>query len=205
MSQQLIVNILGTASLESLSIISACISENECNILDSRHALYGTDFSLTMIVSGSASAMTHLELALSTMCVQHDLLCMMKRTSGHIKQNLDQLIQLSFSGQDKPGLIQKVSAAVAKCGLSVSALRQQAWQNSPSENAISTSPTLGAQFAPSTPSVPTLKCKMILSAPKETDLSAFDNDIKRLLHDLGLHGQIVHNIQKETHEHIESW
>ena len=187
MSQQLIINVLGTASVDSLSIITACISENECNILDSRHALFGTDFSLTMIVSGKANCVSLLELALSRVCVEHDLLCMMKRTSGHQKQDIDQLIQLTFSGDDCAGLMQKVTSKIATCGVSVSAVRQKSTVNSGTEN------------------VQNLACKMILSAPKHIDLNIFDHDMKALLHSLGLHGQISHNIKEETHEHIESW
>jgi glycine cleavage system transcriptional repressor len=189
MPQQLIINVLGAASVDSLSILTGCISDHDCNILDSRHALYGTDFSLTMIISGNTSSVTLLELDLSRVCMEHDLLCLMKRTSGHQKQNISQIIQLNFSGLDSYGLMQKVTSTIAACGLSVSAVRQKT-ESSQVKGATNTQNVV---------------CKMILSAPKELDLAAFDKAIKDLLHNLGLHGQISHNTQKESHEYIESW
>lgn len=195
MPQQLIINILGAASLNSLCTLTACISNHDCNILDSRHALYGTDFSLTMIVSGTTNDVTRLEMGMSNVCMEHDLLCMMKRTSGHQKQNIERYIQLTFSGQDSSGLMQKVTSTLATSGLTVSAVRHKT-----SYQAVDDKATLRKR-----PPVQNVVCKMILSAPKQLDLSAFDATIKSLLHTLGLHGQISHNIQKENHEHIESW
>ncbi len=182
--QQLIINILGKSSLTSLSDIAACISQHHCNILDSRHAQFGTDFSLTLIVSGSQSAITTMELELSRLCVAHDLLSMMKRTSGHQKQNIEMLIGLSFSGIDATGLMHCVISLLAAYKVSVNALRQK------------TKP-LNGQIV--------LECKMILSAPKSIDLDVFDAHLKSLLDGLGLHGKITHTTNKEDYEYTESW
>ena len=47
--QQLIVTILGSDKTGILSEIASTVSEAQCNILDSRQAIYGQEFSLTMI------------------------------------------------------------------------------------------------------------------------------------------------------------
>jgi glycine cleavage system transcriptional repressor len=184
MHVQLIINILGKSSLRTLSKITACISEHNCNILDSRHAQYGTDFSLTMIVSGLQNIVTLLEIDLSTLCVNDDLLCMMKRTTGHEKQNIEQVVSLYFVGPDASGVMHKVIQGLADNGASVSAIRQKTYQQDNND---------------------TLECKMILTAPKTTDLVIFDNNIKSLLHKMGLHGKISHNPIKENDEYTESW
>ncbi|MEC7082918.1 MAG: ACT domain-containing protein, partial [Pseudomonadota bacterium] len=49
---QLIVTILGTDKSGILSEIATTVSEAQCNILDSRQAIYGKEFSLTMIIEG---------------------------------------------------------------------------------------------------------------------------------------------------------
>jgi glycine cleavage system transcriptional repressor len=184
MQEQLIINILGKSSTLTLSTITACISDHTCNILDSRHAQYGTDFSLTMIVSGSQKIITLLEIDLSSLCVNNDLLCMMKRTTGHQKQNIDKVIYLSFVGRDSSGVIHKVMQGLALFEVSVNALRQgTSMQNNAS----------------------VLECKMILTTPKTTDLAAFDAHIKSLLHGLGLHGKVSHNPIKENNEYTDSW
>jgi glycine cleavage system transcriptional repressor len=184
MQEQLIINILGKSSLLALSNITACISHNSCNILDSRHAQYGTDFSLTMIVSGIQSAVTVLEIEMSVLCVNDDLLCMMKRTTGHQKQDIEQVINFAFSGNDASGVMHNVLQGLAKYGVSVSAVRQKTYLKE-------------AQSI--------LECKMILTTPKTTDLLTFDANIKSLLNGMGLHGKISHNPIKGNDEYNESW
>jgi glycine cleavage system transcriptional repressor len=186
MNQQIIVNILGADKLGILSKISACVHNKCCNILDSRHAIYGTDFSLSMIVEGTQSAITKLELQLSSLCMQHDLLSMIKRTSKHSKQNLEQLIHLEFTGDDTTGIINQVAQFLANRHISVSAFRQKTYANQSSE-------------------LNSIKCKMVLSATKDIDLSIFDEEIKQLMCNLGLSGKVTHNEIKEENEHIESW
>jgi len=186
MNQQIIVNILGADKLGILSEISACVHDKCCNILDSRHAIYGREFSLSMIVEGTQSAITKLELQLSSLCMQHDLLSMIKRTSGHAKQNLEQLINLEFSGQDAKGIIKQVTGFIAKRQVSVSAFRQRT-------------------FIDKKTKVESVRCKMVLSATKELDLVNFDEEIKQLMGRLGLSGKVTYNEIKEENEHIESW
>lgn len=184
MPDQLIINILGPHSVKALSALTATISEHNCNILDSRHALYGTDFSITMIVAGTQSGITAVELALSQQCVSHDLLCMMKRTSGHKKQNIENIVNLKFCGIDKPGLIYQVLHFLSEQNVTVNAIRQKTWVDDSQEK---------------------LECKMILLASSSLDLRLFDQTLIALLDKLGLHGRISHNINKEYHEYIESW
>jgi glycine cleavage system transcriptional repressor len=186
MNQQIIVNILGADKLGILSEISACMHDKCCNILDSRHAIYGTDFSLSMIVEGTQAAITKLEVQLSSLCMKYELLSMIKRTSGHAKQNLEQLINLEFSGEDAKGIITRVTAFLAKRQVSVSAFRQRT-------------------FIDKTTNVENVRCKMVLSATKELDLGNFDEEIKQLMCKLGLSGKVTHNEIKEENEHIESW
>jgi glycine cleavage system transcriptional repressor len=184
MQVQLIINILGKNSLLALSDITACINLNSCNILDSRHAQYGTDFSLTLIVSGAQNSITMLEIQLSNLCVKDDLLCMMKRTSGHQKQNIEQVISLSFSGNDANGVMHQVTQVIANNGLFVNAVRQKTTTRNNES---------------------VLECKMILTAPKTTNLLVFDDNIKSLLNGMGLHGKISHNPNKENNEYTDSW
>ena len=186
MNQQIIVNILGPDKLGILSDISAVVHDKCCNILDSRHAIYGKDFSLSMIVEGSQSAITKLELQLSTLCMEHDLLSMIKRTSGHAKQSLEQLINLEFSGEDAKGIIKQVTGFLAQRQVSVSAFRQRTFIDKETQ-------------------LECVKCKMVLSATKALDLVCFDDEIKQLMCTLGLSGKVTHNEIKEENEHIESW
>lgn len=95
---QLIVTILGTDKTGILSELASTVSEAQCNILDSRQAIYGKEFSLTMILEGSQPAITKAECLIPPVCQRLDLLSMMKRTSHHAKQNLEHLFHVEFSG-----------------------------------------------------------------------------------------------------------
>lgn len=184
MNHELIVNILGVASNKALCNITACISDHGCNILDSRQAQYGTDFSLSLIVSGYEHKITLLELALNNLCVEHDLLCLMKRTRGHQKQNIEQIINITFSGLDASGVMYKVVQYLSEMNVNIQALRQKTIEAGSNKE---------------------LECKMVLSAPKSLDLKTFDTTMIKLLNELNLHGKISHQDLKENYEHIESW
>ena len=69
--QQLIVTILGSDKTGILSEIASTVSEAQCNILDSRQAIYGQEFSLTMILEGSQSAITRAECAVPPLSLIH--------------------------------------------------------------------------------------------------------------------------------------
>ncbi|MDT0594295.1 glycine cleavage system protein R [Glaciecola petra] len=183
MQHELIINIMGLDNPQVLSKVTASISNNKCNILDSRHAKYGADFSLSMIVNGSQSNITALEINCSKICVELDLLCMMKRTTGHKQQNIENYIRLAFSGHDTSGLMEQLTMILHQQKVNVHALRQK-------------TRTINKQSE--------VDCKMILLAPTGFDRACFDNTIKHFLNDLGLHGKISHT-NKEDNEYIESW
>lgn len=127
MKQQLIVTILGADDVEILSTIAKTVSECHCNILDSRQAVYGQDFSLTMILEGTVSSVTRAELAIPQLCRQFDLLSMSKRTRQHCKQNLEQLAEAKFTGIDTVGVMSSIIAFFADYGAAISAFRQKTY------------------------------------------------------------------------------
>ncbi|HAU93002.1 MAG TPA: glycine cleavage system transcriptional repressor [Alteromonas sp.] len=124
MKQQLIAVILGTDQVGILSDIATLVSESDCNILDSRHAIYGQEFSLTMIIEGTHNAITRVELSIPEMCQRRDLLSILKRTREHTKQNLTHLYDVEFNGVDNPGQIQAITRFFADQQVSISAFRQ---------------------------------------------------------------------------------
>lgn len=172
MKHQLIVTILGNDRVGILSEIANSVSETCCNILDSRQAIYGKDFSLTMILEGTQSAITKAELKIPHICQQFDLLSMMKRTKQHCKQNLEHLVDVEFSGIDTLGVIKHVTAFFAQHNLALSAFRQKTYTNQDTQKDM-------------------MRCKMVASVPENTDLQFINNDFTALLNELNLTGSIV--------------
>ncbi|GAB5380601.1 MAG: glycine cleavage system protein R [Aliiglaciecola sp.] len=174
MKQQLIVTILGANNVGILSEIANTVSETGCNILDSRQAIYGEDFSLTMILEGSQSEVTKAEIKLPQTCQRLDLLSMMKRTKRHCKQNLEHLVDVQVMGDDTPGVIHKVSALLANFDAAISAMRQNTFTDQDAQKEK-------------------MKIKFVASVPACADMKQLQDEFTRLLGSLGLDGNITEN------------
>ncbi len=174
MNQQLIVMILGANKVGILSQIANTVSDTQCNILDSRQAIYGEDFTLTMILEGSQTAITKAEIKLPQICQQLDLLSMMKRTKRHCKQNLEHLVDVQLSGPDTQGVIHRVTAYLAEFDAAVSALRQYTFEDSVSGTKM-------------------MKIKLVASVPVDQNMMELHSGFDRLLAELALTGKITEN------------
>lgn len=177
MPQQLIITILGSDQFGVLSKLADTVSGVGCNILDSRQAVYGQDFSLTMIVEGSQSAITQAECLLPQTCQKHNLLSMMKRTKKHCKQNLEHLADVIIHGESTPGLIDQITDFFNQHHISVSAFRLKFLDKDAAE--------------PSTDK--RMQCKMVISIPHELEVERIELALQELLQPLNLHGSIKQN------------
>ena len=172
MKQQLIAVILGTDQVGILSDIATLVSESECNILDSRHAIYGQEFSLTMIIEGSHTAITRVELSIPELCQRRDLLSILKRTREHTKQNLTHLYDVEFSGVDSPGQIQAVTRFFADQQVSISAFRQTTAVDEDTGHKM-------------------MRFKLVVNIPDDVHLAEFQYRLELLCQVLHLTGKIV--------------
>ena len=183
---QLIVTIVGTDKSGILSEIATSVAEAQCNILDSRQAIYGREFSLTMIIEGTQSAITKAECTLPALFQRLDLLSMMKRTSHHEKQNLANLLNVEFSGEDTAGLIKAVTGFFAERHAMISAFRQRT-------------------FKDKTSGKDTMRCKFVVSLPASENLYALESDLMALFETLNVTGKVVNKQKKEHNENVTSW
>ena len=174
MTQQLIVTILGAEEFGVLSTLAETVCEVGCNILDSRQAVYGQSFSLTMIIEGSQCAITKAELAIPVTCQKHNLLSMMKRTKKHCKQNLETLADVIITGINNVGIIKEVTRFFAEHQVSVSAFRLKSIAQEHNKTAPMT-------------------CKMVISMPHHTGIVEINADFQNLLEQFTLTGSIVQN------------
>lgn len=174
MMQQLIVTILGANKVGILSEIASCVLESGCNILDSRQAIYGQDFSLTMIVEGTQSGVTRAEVRIPAACHKLDLLSLCKRTKKHCKQDLERLVDVEIAGVDTPGVIQKVTTLLAEFDSAISAFRQRRFKDTALDSDM-------------------IKIKLVTSLPSETDLDLLQKEFDALLTSISLTGKITEN------------
>ena len=177
MPQQLIITILGSDQSGVLSTLADTVSGVGCNILDSRQAVYGQDFSLTMIIEGSQSAITLAESLLPQTCQKHNLLSMMKRTKKHCKQNLEHLADVIIHGESTPGLIDQITDFFKQHNISVSAFRLKFIDKDQNDSARDNQ----------------MKCKMVISIPHELEVEKIEHALLALLQPLNLQGSIKQN------------
>ncbi|MBV7317019.1 glycine cleavage system protein R [Shewanella sp. NIFS-20-20] len=123
MTNYLVVTAMGADRPGLVSKLSRLASDCECDIIDSRMALFGNEFTLIMMMAGSWSAITKIETSLPQLSVELDLLTVMKRTSKHTPPNFVSRIEVSLQGKDQRGSIKRITEFLAERGLDIAAFR----------------------------------------------------------------------------------
>lgn len=129
MINYLVVTAMGDDRPGIVSQLAKVASSCECDIVDSRMAIFGNEFTLIMMLSGTWTAITKLETILSNVSMELGLLTVMKRTSKHTAQNYQSRIEVNFEGQDQRGTMQKITEFLASQSLDLAAIRSHAEEN----------------------------------------------------------------------------
>lgn len=125
MSEYLVLTAMGPDRTGCVSELTKLASECECNIVDSRMAIFGSEFSLIMLLNGDARAINRIEVKLTKVARNLELTTMMKRTSGHRTFDLVKHYQAEFTGIDQPGILKAMTAFFAKRKIDISSLKSQ--------------------------------------------------------------------------------
>ncbi|MPW35207.1 glycine cleavage system protein R [Vibrio sp. B1Z05] len=122
MAQHLIITAVGTDRPGIGNKIIHLISELGCNIIDTRIAILGNDFTLIMLTSSTLSQATRVEHSLPQLGAQHDLLTMVKRTSPHTELAPKFTIEAHIQAQDRIGLTEQVTFFFASKEIGINSL-----------------------------------------------------------------------------------
>jgi glycine cleavage system transcriptional repressor len=125
MSQYLVLTAIGADRTGSVSELTKLASVCGCNIIDSRMAIFGLEFSLIMLLNGSAKAINQIENKLPAMAVKLELTTMMKRTSGYKKRDFTHHYQVDYAGIDQPGVLKAMTAFFATRNIDLSSLKSE--------------------------------------------------------------------------------
>ena len=123
MSQYLVINAMGADRTGSVSEIIKLTSECECNIIDSRMAIFGLEFTLIMLLKGSSNSINQVESRLPLISQKLELITMMKRTSGYKLQDYTHHYEVEYAGIDQPGVLKAVTAFFATRNIDISSLK----------------------------------------------------------------------------------
>lgn len=123
MSQYLVLTAMGADRTGCVSELTNLASECECNILDSRMAIFGKEFTFIMLLQGEAKAINQIELRLPKVAVELELITMMKRTSGYSTLETKQHYLAEYTGIDQPGILKSITAFFAHRNIDISSLK----------------------------------------------------------------------------------
>jgi len=166
MSNHLVVTALGTDHPGIVSKFARLASECDCDIVDSRMALFGNEFTLIMMLSGSWASITKMETNLPSLSVELELMTVMKRTSKHTAQNYISRLEVTFNGSNQRGTMKKITQFLADRSLDLAAVRSHADeddQGDPSQNVFLT-----------------------INVPEKVDLDKLETSIKELADEVAL-------------------
>lgn len=125
MTHNLVITALGTNSPGIVHKLIGHVSNCGCNIVDSKLAIFGNEFTLIMLLSGEWNAMMQIESSLPLKSQELDLITMMKRTEKHIAVNYDYTIEFEVTIPDATGLIEQFTQFFAKHNLNLAGLRSE--------------------------------------------------------------------------------
>ncbi len=121
---QLVVTSIGTNRRGMVNQITKLAAEKDLNILYSRMAIMGQEFTYVMLVEGTGGKISRFESAFVQLCTKLDLMSVIKRTENHQKQEIAKTAgHLYFQANDKPGLLAIVTEFLSEQGLRLANLR----------------------------------------------------------------------------------
>lgn len=141
MEHYLVLTAVGTDRPDIVNQLTHLISDCGCNIVDSRMALFGAEFSLIMMISGNWNAITRFETSLPLKSQQLDLMTVVKRTTAHPVKNCSDQVTMKVCTRDSSGIIGHFTQFISDHQLILRALRSNIRYSA--NNAI---PILEAEF-----------------------------------------------------------
>ena len=146
MSQYLVLTAMGADRTGSVSELTKLASECGCNILDSRMAIFGLEFTFIMLLNGNAKAINQIENRLPLLAHKLELITMMKRTSDYRSQDFTKHYRVEYAGIDQPGVLKAVTAFFANRNIDISSLKSEICHNNNTSATITISLTEETSF-----------------------------------------------------------
>ncbi|MCR9941041.1 glycine cleavage system protein R [Vibrio owensii] len=125
MKQHLVLTAVGTDRPGICNQVVKLVTQAGCNIVDSRIAIFGNEFTLIMLLTGNASNVTRVETQLPLLGQEHDLITIMKRTSAHELLDNSYTMEVFIESEDRIGLTEKFTQFFADKQIGLDSLSAQ--------------------------------------------------------------------------------
>lgn len=106
MTQHLVITAMGTDRPICNQVVHL-VTQAGCNIIDSRIAMFGNEFTLIMLLSGSSNGIARVETTLPLLGQEQDLITIMKRTSPHNPLSNCYTLEVFIESDDRVGLTEQ--------------------------------------------------------------------------------------------------
>ena len=133
MPLQLVVTAIGPDRTGIVSKLARLVTECNCNIIDSRMAIFGSEFTFIMLLSGDLPAISRIEHLLPALGLELDLTTMSKRTNGQLQTQVVSHYVLDYAGPDKVGTLGAITGLLASHNIYIGSLQSA---TSPSANGV---------------------------------------------------------------------
>ncbi|ESP93882.1 MULTISPECIES: glycine cleavage system protein R [Pseudoalteromonas] len=127
-SHQLVLTAIGEDRSGIVSELTQLVSECNCNIIDSRIAILGNEFTFIMLLAGDMAAISRVEHTLPVKSMELGLLTMMKRTSSHTESDYSAGYTLEYTGIDTQGTLSRVTRFFAEQNISICSLKSDTFE-----------------------------------------------------------------------------
>ncbi|MDO7084600.1 ACT domain-containing protein [Pseudocolwellia sp. AS88] len=167
MSQYLVLNAMGSDRTGSVSEIIKLASKCGCNIIDSRMAIFGEEFTLIMLLEGSAKSINLIESKFPIVSQKLELITMMKRTSGYKSLDFTHHYEVEYAGIDQPGILKSITAFLTARKIDISSLKSKI---NPKDN--------------------TTNATILIALTEDTSIDTIESDFIELCAQIGVQGCI---------------
>jgi glycine cleavage system transcriptional repressor len=168
MPQQLVVTAIGTDRTGIVSKLARLVTDCNCNIIDSRMAIFGGEFTFIMLLAGDPAAISRIEHLLPGLGLELDLTTMTKRTSAHQQKTVAGHYVLEYAGPDRVGTLGAITGLLASRQVYIGSLQSQSRQDLQGQSVMHTT--------------------MTLELPEEEQAEHIESDIMVLLGEMNLTG-----------------
>lgn len=125
MVQQLVVTAIGADRTGIVSKIARLVTDCQCNIIDSRMAIFGAEFTFILLISGDLSGINRVEHLLPNLGFELDITTMTKRTSAHQQRPVAAYYTLDYSGPNKVGTLGTITGFLASREVYIGSLQSE--------------------------------------------------------------------------------
>ncbi|MCP4270665.1 MAG: glycine cleavage system protein R [Gammaproteobacteria bacterium] len=128
MKKYLVITVLTRDRPRIANQLTSTVTESNCNILDSRMATLGSEFTISMLISGEAESLVKFENALKFLEQELDLQTQIKYTKPTEEHHSLLPYSIQVLSLDAPGIIKDISTFFSNQSLNIENMHSESYK-----------------------------------------------------------------------------